>query len=126
MATTIDFPANPTVGDTYVYGTTTYIWSGERWYPSYINGLQVSIITTSTTAVKNYMYVLTADLTLTLPITPIIGDRIGIANRSDVLTCIVARNGENIAGLAENLTLDVLNIGFELVYTNATQGWVLK
>jgi hypothetical protein len=126
MATTIDFPATPAIGDTYVYGTTTYIWGGERWYPAYIKGLQVSVITTSTAAIKNYLYVFTANLTLTLPASPTIGDRVGIANRSDVLTCVIARNGSNIAGLAEDMTVDVLNIGFELVYTDATQGWVLQ
>ena len=83
-------------------------------------------ISTNTTAVANNLYIFTANLTLTLPASPTIGDRIGISNRSDVLTCVIARNGSNIAGLAEDMTVDALNIGFELVYTDATQGWVLQ
>ena len=89
-------------------------------------GLTTSLISTNTNAVKSFLYVFTANLTLTLPSSPTVGDRIGIANRSNVLTCVVARNGSNIAGLAEDMTVDVLNIGFELVYTGATQGWVLQ
>ena len=31
MATTINFPSSPTLGQLYVYGVTTYIWDGTRW-----------------------------------------------------------------------------------------------
>jgi hypothetical protein len=89
-------------------------------------GLAPISIATSTNATANNLYIFTANLTLTLPASPTIGDRIGISNRSDVLTCVIARNGKNIAGIAEDMTVDVLNIGFELVYANTTQGWVLQ
>lgn len=32
MATTINFPDNPSVNDTYVYGDVTFKFDGERWY----------------------------------------------------------------------------------------------
>jgi len=87
--------------------------------------INVSVISTDTTAVKNTLYVLTANLTLTLPATPSDGDSIKVSNRSGVATCIIARNGENIMGSATDLTIDKLNSGFELIYAGSTQGWVL-
>lgn len=85
----------------------------------------VVIASSNTTAVKNSLYVLTANLTLTLPASPSDGDSIKISNRSGVATCVVARNGENIMGAASDLTIDKLNSGFELIYAGSAQGWVL-
>ena len=90
----------------------------------YVDG-GVSVISASTTAVNRNIYVLTADLTLTLPASPTAGDSIKISNRSAVATCIVARNGSNIMGAATDLTLDNAAASFELVYTDATNGWVI-
>ena len=83
------------------------------------------VISTSTNAVKNTIYVLTADLTLTLPASPVAGDSVKISNQSAVATCIIARNGSNIMGLASDLTLDDPAKNFELIFTNAAKGWVI-
>lgn len=85
----------------------------------------VSVISTNTTAVANTLYVLTANLTLTLPASPSVGDSIKVSNRSGVATCTIARNSENIMGAASDLTLDKLNSGFELIYSGSTEGWIL-
>ena len=85
----------------------------------------VSVISSSTNASKNTLYVLKADLTLTLPGSPATGDSIKISNLSGVATCIVARNGNNIMATAADLTLDNAVASFELVYTDATNGWVI-
>lgn len=85
----------------------------------------VSVISANTTAVANTLYVLTANLTLTLPASPSNGDSIKISNRSSVATCVIARNGENIMGSASDLTIDKLNSGFELIYAGSAQGWIL-
>jgi hypothetical protein len=82
-------------------------------------------ISTNTIAVNLNQYILTASLTLTLPATPTSGDRIVVSNLSGTLTSVIARNGELIMGLAEDLTLDKLNAGFEMVYTGATKGWII-
>ena len=84
-----------------------------------------STISASTTAVKNTLYVFTADLTLTLPATPSDGDSIKISNLSAVATCILARNGSLIMGNATDLTLDNAVASFELIYSGATKGWVI-
>ena len=84
-----------------------------------------STISASTTAVKNTLYVFTADLTLTLPATPSDGDSIKISNLSAVATCILARNGSLIMGNATDLTLNNAVASFELIYSGATKGWVI-
>lgn len=85
----------------------------------------VVIVSSNTTAVKNTLYVLIANVTLTLPASPTNGDSIKVSNRSGVATCVIARNGENIMGGTSDLTIDKLNSGFELIYAGSTQGWVL-
>ncbi len=88
-------------------------------------GITPSVISTNTTAVKDYLYVLTASLTLTLPASPSAGDSLKVVNLSNVATCVIARNSSNIMGAAEDLTLDNVNANFEIIYAAATQGWVL-
>jgi len=85
----------------------------------------VAVISSDTTAVSDTLYVLTANLTLTLPASPSNGNSVKISNRSGVATCVIARNGENIMGAASDLTIDKLNSGFELIYAGSAQGWVL-
>ena len=88
-------------------------------------GIGVSVISSDTSAVSANLYVFTANLTLTLPTSPTVGNFIKVSNRSGVATCVVARNNENIMGSATDLTVNNLNAGFEMIYTGATQGWVL-
>ena len=52
MATSINFPLAPTIGQTYVYGAITYVWDGDRWHSEYVSGRGVNsgTITISTIA----------------------------------------------------------------------------
>jgi hypothetical protein len=59
---------------------------------------------------------------LSLPASPAAGDTVYISNGPYTNTT-VARNGQNIMGLAENLTLDVENIGITLIFADSTRGW---
>jgi hypothetical protein len=86
----------------------------------------VSAIGTTTNAESGTLYVLTADLTLTLPASPTVGNLVGVVNLSGTITPIVARNGEDIMNLAEDLTVDVIDANFTLTYSGATYGWVLS
>jgi hypothetical protein len=85
----------------------------------------VSVISGNTNAQAYHVYVFTANLTLTLPASPEAGQWIKISNRSGVATCVVARNGSNIMGAASDLTLDTASASFELIYSDATNGWVI-
>ena len=85
----------------------------------------VSVISTNTAANNSTLYVITAAITLTLPASPATGDLVGISNRSNTSSVVIGRNTRNIMGLAEDLTVDVIDAGFTLVYTDATRGWVI-
>ena len=85
----------------------------------------VGVISSDTTAVANSVYVLTANLTLTLPANPQIGDSIKVSNRSGVATCVLGANNKKIMGAAANLTLDTASASFELIYSGTNQGWVI-
>lgn len=84
----------------------------------------VVVVGVSTAAARSTTYVLTASITLTLPASPLAGDWAAAVNRSGTLTCVIARNGQNIMGLAEDLTLDSTNASVRLVFADATRGWV--
>lgn len=92
---------------------------GGSWFSS------VSEISGNTNAAASTLYVFTADLTLTLPASPLVGALVGVSNRSGVTTCIIGRNTKKIMGLSEDLTVDILNAGFSLVYTGTNEGWVI-
>lgn len=85
----------------------------------------VSVISANTAANTDTLYVFTSTLTLTLPGSPVAGDIVGISNRSGNTDAIVARNSSNIMSLAEDLTVDSVDAGFTLVYSDATRGWVI-
>jgi hypothetical protein len=84
-------------------------------------------ISANTTAVGLNTYDITANCTLTLPLSPTIGDWVKVINNTGSLTgCIVARNGSNIMGLAEDMTIDVLDRnGYVFTYISASRGWVI-
>jgi len=70
-----------------------------------------------------------AAITVTLPASPTLGDEVTIvdyAGTADTNNITVARNSENIQGSAADLTVSVERAAFTLVYTDGTQGWLLK
>ena len=88
--------------------------------------LTTQIITANTvTAVKDFRYILsnTTFTTLTLPGSPTLGDTIYIVIANGLANNIVARNGNRIMGLAEDLTIDIANIALGLVYADTNLGW---
>lgn len=85
----------------------------------------IELVSINTTAVAYKTYVLTNSVTLTLPNSPQIGDWVSIVNRSETTSCVIGRNGSNIMGLAENMTLDIPNARAKLTYVDVSQGWVI-
>jgi hypothetical protein len=96
-------------------GTTTS-WSALR---------TPQVTATGVTAVaNNYVVVTAAGQTVTLPASPYTGAVVTVVVAGTFLDTVVARNGSNIMGLAEDLTLDIANAALQFTYTgNATQGW---
>jgi len=65
---------------------------------------------------------------VTLPGSAQIGDTVRIIDKAgtfDTNNVTINRNGHNIMGLAQNLTLGIENAGIGLVYADATAGWKL-
>ena len=101
------------------YGT---IWNGSKWVnitaTANISSGQRIIVDTSSSGAY----------TLTLPSNPSMGDEIhfldgGYNCGTDNVT--IARNGNNIMGLAQNMDIDTDGAAFKLVYYNSTRGWVI-
>lgn len=70
-------------------------------------------------------------ITITLPISTslAVGDTVQIvdvAGAAGTSNITVARNGANIQGAAENLTIDINNAAPVLVYTGVTYGWIIS
>jgi hypothetical protein len=92
-------------------------------------GLPVVTVTASTaiTAVAGNHYVLTAatTATVTLPASPTISDTIYVTVANSLTTNVIARNGKNIQGIAEDMTLDAPYASAQLRFTDNTEGWVM-
>ena len=70
------------------------------------------------------VYCVTADSqTITLPSSPSAGNEVVIINGGEFTATVVGRNGQNIMGLAENLTLDRAYAAMTFMYINASNGW---
>lgn len=66
-------------------------------------------------------------LTMTLPPSPTLGDEVSIIDgtgNAAINNITISRNGSNIEGTADDLTLDVDAAAFSLVYYNASRGWI--
>ena len=91
------------------------------------NGVAYAGITTTATSKtlvnREYCTVVSPSQTITLPASPQPGWEVGIAVNGSFDNTIVARNGSNIMGLAENMTLDRSYASVQLVYSGAVIGW---
>jgi len=67
--------------------------------------------------------------TLTLPASPTIGDEVAVvdyAGTFDTNNLTIGRNSKNIQGAAADLTVSTERAAFTLVFSDNTQGWLLK
>lgn len=125
-----------TTGTLYVYyddGTSSQwigvtgpegeVGPGVRWlevtsnYSIYLDGIRNLLVDTSSSAI-----------TVTLPSGPSLGDEVRIIDGSGnaaTNNITVARNGEKIDGVDDDLLMDYARAGIHLVYYNSTNGWVL-
>jgi hypothetical protein len=91
-----------------------------------------AVVTSSLTVVAKSGYFIntsSAAITATLPASPALGDFISFidyAGTFDTNNLTIARNGKNIQGVAEDLTVSVERAGLTLVYVDTTQGWLLQ
>ena len=91
-----------------------------------------AVKTTGFTAVAGEGYFINTTggaFTMTLPLSPTIGDEVAFidyAGTFDTNNLTVGRNSENIQGSAADLTVSTERAANTLVYTDGTQGWLLK
>ena len=78
--------------------------------------------TSKTLAVSEFCILDTASQTITLPASPSVGDTVAVGVK-DFTDTIVARNGSNIASVAEDFTIDIANATFRFTYIDTTIGW---
>lgn len=87
--------------------------------------------TTSYTAVNGDRILVNTSagpFTVTLPATPSIGDTVRFIDASgtvDLNNLTIGRNGSNIMGESEDMTVSTRNAAFSLVFYNTTYGWRL-
>jgi hypothetical protein len=110
-------------GVTATLGSSVTIAAGTDWQ---------AVKTTGFTAVAGEGYFCNTTgggFTMTLPASPSIGDEVSFvdyAGTFDTNNLTIGRNSENIQGSAADLTVSVERAANTLVYTDGTQGWLLK
>jgi hypothetical protein len=82
---------------------------------------------TTVTAIKDNHYILTnaSATTVTLPASPANGDIVWVTVVNDRVDNVIARNGQILQGLSEDMTLDNQYASAQLRYINSTYGWRL-
>ena len=119
-------------GRNITIGNTTKVVNGSQdlnWTRAEIGGsfpTSTTVTSTSKTlAAFEFCTVVAAGLTLTLPATPAAGTIVAVSINGNITNTVLARNGQNIMGVADNLTIDRANIGLHLIFSDATRGWRL-
>ena len=91
-----------------------------------------AVVTSSLTVTAKSGYFVntsSAAITATLPASPTLGDFVSFIDYAatfETNNLTIARNGKNIQGLAEDLTVNQERAGLTLVFTDNTQGWLLQ
>lgn len=109
-------------------GTTDPSADATNWALAVAIGPQIQVSTTTSNAMAvGQWLVLTnaAASTATLPASPTAGDTCWVTPGNGRLDNVIARNGQNIMGLAEDMTLDNANATVQLRFINSTLGWRL-
>jgi hypothetical protein len=75
-----------------------------------------------TLATNEYCFVTASTKTITLPASPSPGDVVAVGVQAFEDT-VIARNGENIMSLAQDMTIDKENALPALIYVDASEGW---
>ena len=127
--TTAERPGSPSSG-MFRYNSennSLEVYGSSSWEPA--GSIKWVIVNTASSISKGEGYMCdtsSGGFIVTLPATPQLGDTVRIidlAGTFDTNNIVIGRNGENIMGLAEDLTLSVENQGVGLVYSNSTYGW---
>jgi len=108
-------------------GTTNPTHSLHVFGPSRFEKVAITTTSTNLTMQPGYTYAYYVGVSsLTLPVSPMIGDTLRIINRSGSITALILRNGSNIMGVADDVTFDELNGTYNFTYANTPDGWIIS
>lgn len=132
MGAATERPASANPGVTFFNRTTNQleIYNGTAWHV--VGDYERVIITSSTVGVANRTYWVNTTagaVTLTLPATPNPGDFIKVTDIAGTFAtnnCTLARNGQPIMRIADDMTISTNGASIRLVYHDATRGWLLE
>lgn len=102
-----------------------YYWSEVSRSALALNLTVVSGTTVNAVAGAQYVLTNASATTVTLPANPNFGDTVGIVVANNRFDNVVARNGNRIMGLTEDLTLTSQYVSITLRFVNPTLGWRL-
>jgi len=107
--------ANNLIEPTAGVSTSNWYFSGRKDF------VYVSKSSNYTAINKDFIYAdtSTSSFTITLPLTPSANDRVAVIDNTSSFSTnplSIARNGQTIMGLGEDLTVETDNISFELIY----------
>ena len=89
------------------------------------NRQDISSVTTAVTASAFTTHLLRASVSMSLPVASA-GDWIKVANRiTSSYAHLVPGGSQKIMGSTESLEVDTNNAGFELIYADSTDGWII-
>lgn len=116
---------SPVDGQVLTYDAATDLWKNQD--PAGGTPALVVVSTATQTAIKDRHYVLTnaAATVVTLPASPAAGDVVWVTVANGRVDNVVDRNGQNIQGLAEDMTLNAPYAAAQLRFSDATEGWVM-
>jgi len=125
--TTVQVSQDPTAGVDLAVATKRYV----EQRPTIISTSQTLVArgnlrTSGVQSSGNYFVIPGSGLTLTLPASPVLGDEVvitDIAGTAFNTPVNIARNGQLIQGLAEDMPFNINGASVRLVYSNTTYGW---
>ena len=89
------------------------------------NRQDISSVTTAVTASAFTTHLLRASVSMSLPVASA-GDWIKVSNRiTSSYAHLVPGGSQKIMGSTESLEVDSDNAGFELIYADSTDGWII-
>jgi hypothetical protein len=132
MGTATERPAAANPGVTFFNRTSNQleIYNGSAWHP--VGDYERILVSTNTIAVSNRTYWVNTSggvVTLTLPAAPVIGDFIKVTDLTGSFgtnRCVLARNGQNIMRIADDMDITTNGASVRLVYYDVPRGWLLE
>lgn len=121
-------PTAPTAANgtnTTQIATTAFVQTTVAANAALIGGSVTTTGSNKTLSTNEFCTVTADSLTITLPASPAAGASVGVSIGGSFTNTTIARNGQNIMGLAENLTIDKANVSVLFKYVDATRGWRL-